>query len=257
MISFITAFKKFKGQYDMIQHSALYSWNANDIRVVAPLNEVGLKEKCSGYSNLILIEGVQRARELGFSNQCPIVKDLIAKSLPLLDTTIIAFINSDVIITENFVEKIQKIINKYGYDVYMVGSRRDIQLNYYVNTPETYKKVQEEKREDYDNSTSSDIFITSKFLWRKIIYDMPDFILGRYGWDNWLHMYAEINNLKKFNCSDALPILHCKHDHMHIFYQEKAKGQAAASSQHNIALWEEVRGIYGTTRISAWPKVEI
>lgn len=257
MISFITAFKKFKSPYDMIQHSALYSWNANDIKIVAPLNEVGLKEKCSGYPNLTLIEGVQRARELGFSNQCPVVKDLIAKSLPLLNTTIVGLINSDVIITEKFNEKIQKIVNRYGYDIYMVGSRRDIQLNYYVNTPETYKKVQKEKCEDYDTMTSSDIFITSKFLWRKIIHDMPEFILGRYGWDNWLHMYAEINNLKKLNCSDALPILHCKHDHMHIFYQEKAKDRAAPSSQHNIALWEKVRGIYGTTKISAWPKVEI
>lgn len=257
MISFITAFKKFKPPYDMIQNSAIYSWRINEIKAVAPLNEVGIKEKCSGHDNLILIENVKRARELGFSNQCPIVKDLIAKALPFFDTTIIALINSDVIITEGFVDKVHRIIDKYGYDIYMVGSRHDIQLNYYVNSPETYKKVLQEEYSHYDHMTSSDIFITSKFLWKKIIHDMPDFILGRYGWDNWLHMYAEINKLKKYNCSDALPILHCKHDHMHIFRQEGAKEQHAASSQHNISLWNQVRGIYGTTRISAWPKIEI
>jgi len=257
MISFITAFKKFKGPYDMIQHSALYSWNMNDIKVVAPLNEVGLKEKCAGYPNLTMIEGVRRARELGFSNQCPIVKDLIAAALPHFNTTMVALINSDIIITDNFLENVQKMVHKYGYDIYAVGSRYDIQLNYSVNDEETYKKVQQEDRKVYDVMTSSDIFITSKFIWRKIIHDMPDFILGRYGWDNWLHMYAEINSLKKMNCSEAIPILHCVHDHMHIFNQEKAKKEAAASSQHNIGLWNKVKDVYGTTKIGTWPKVEI
>lgn len=257
MISFITAFKKFKPPYDMIQRSAMYSWKANVIRTVAPLNEVGVKEGCAPYDNITLIDGVKRARELGFGNQSPIVKDLILKALPHMDTVMVALINSDIIIPENFVEIIQKIVNKYGYSVYMVGSRQDIQLNYHVNSPETFKKVFQEKRVDYDAHTSSDIFITSKFLWRKIVHDMPDFILGRYGWDNWLHMYAEINSLNKFNCSSVLPILHCQHNHLHIKVQEGKEGRNADSSQHNIRLWEAVRGVYGTTRIKYWPAIEL
>lgn len=256
-ITFITAFRKFRPPFDKIQHSALYSWRYNGIRVIAPTNEIGIKEACAGYDNILLINDVKRGRELGFSTQSPIVPDLIAKALPVAPTTMVAYINSDVIITENFVDKIQKMVDKYGYDVYAVGSRFEIDLKEYVNTPESYKKVLEQEREPYDDSTSSDIFIASKFTWRKIIHEMPEYILGRWGWDNYLHMMAEIHKLKKKNCSDVMPILHCKHTFHHIFAQEKKHEKEAPSSIHNLALWEKTREIYGTTRVKFWPRVEL
>lgn len=257
MITFITAFKKFKKLYDMIQHSAMYSWKANGIPVIAPTNEVDTKGACAGYDNITLIEGVKRGRELGFHTQSPVVKDMIAKALPHIDTPMVGLINSDIIILEDFAQRIQKILDKYGYDVFMAGSRNDIQLKEYANNPETYKKVQQQKRTFYDDSTSSDIFITSKFQWRKIINVMPEFILGRYGYDNFLHMQAELNKLNKFNCSEALTILHCMHNLEHIYAQEGAREKAAPSSQHNLKLWNPIQGMYGTTRIKAWPRIEL
>jgi len=169
----------------------------------------------------------------------------------------VAYINSDIIITENFVEKIQQIIDKYGYDIFGVSSRNEIDLKEYVNTPESYKAVLEQERQAYDDSTSSDLFLASKFTWRKVISEMPDYILGRWGWDNYLHMMGEIYSLKKYNCSDALQILHCKHTFHHIYAQEKKHEKEAPSSQHNLALWEKTRGMYGTTRIKVWPRVEL
>lgn len=257
MITFITVFRKFKPPFDIIQFSAMYSWKMNGIKVIAPLNEIGIKEKCTGWNNITLIEEVKRARELGFNNQSPIIKDLIDKALPYINTIMIAYINSDIIISEDFSQIIKKMISKYGYDFYAVGSRLNIELKECISTREKYKEVFLQDKEHYDASTSSDIFIASKFNWRKIITGMPDYILGRWGWDNYLHMRGEILKLKKYNCSDILPILHCKHDFRHIFLQEKAWERKAPSTQHNMALWEKTRSVYGTTRINAWPKMEI
>lgn len=257
MITFITAFRKFRPPFGMIQHSALYSWKVNGIPVIAPANEVDTEGVCAGYDNITLIDGVKRGREIGFPTQSPIVPDLIGKALPFVDTTMVAYINSDIIITENFVEKIQQIIDKYGYDIFGVSSRNEIDLKEYVNTPESYKAVLEQERQAYDDSTSSDLFLASKFTWRKVISEMPDYILGRWGWDNYLHMMGEIYSLKKYNCSDALQILHCKHTFHHIYAQEKKHEKEAPSSQHNLALWEKTRGMYGTTRIKVWPRVEL
>ena len=257
LISFISAFKKFRPPYDKIQNSALYTWKANNIETFTPENEVGIKEACQGYSNVKMIPGVKRARELGFSNQSPIVRDMIAKALPLVKTPMIALINSDIVLLPNFAERIERILKKYGLDIFMVGTRRDIELNTLINSAESYKQVLKEDREMYDESTSSDIFIASKFTWRKIIHEMPEFILGRYGWDNWLHTIAEIKDYRRFNCTKALTTLHCEHDHRHIILQEKIPKQAAPSSQHNLNLWQKVRDIYGTTRINAWPEIEI
>jgi hypothetical protein len=130
-------------------------------------------------------------------------------------------------------------------------------LNITVDSEESYRQVLNGDRKLYDVSTSSDIFITSKFIWRKIIHEMPEFILGRYGWDNWLHTIAELKGFRKFNCTNVLTILHCKHNHQHILLQEKKQKQSAASSQYNLALWKKVLDVYGTTRINAWPQIEI
>jgi len=257
LISFVTAFKKFKPPYSRIQHSVMYSWRANNIETFTPENEVGIKEACQGYSNVKMIPGVKRARELGFSNQSPIVKDMIAKALPLVNTTMIGLVNSDIIIESDFSERVEKIVRKYGYDIYLIGTRYNIPLDTLIDSEKSYEKVLKEKREMFDTSTSSDIFIASKFTWRKIIHEMPEFILGRYGWDNWLHTIAEIKDYRRFNCTKALTTLHCEHDHRHIILQEKIPKQAAPSSQHNFNLWQKVRDIYGTTRINAWPEIEI
>ena len=256
-ISFITAFKKFVGLYDIIQKSVIYSWKMNDIKVIVPANETDTKIKCSDYSNITVIDEVKRARELGFSNQSPVLKDLIEKALPHIDTTMVAFINSDIMILEDFAQKCEKIFQKYGYDIFIVGSRLNIRLNYYADSPEGYKKALSEPRLPYDDITSSDIFITSKFMWKKILQDMPEFILGRYCWDNWLHTFAEINNLKKYNCTKTLVTLHCEHPNSMIYAQEGFEGKEAPSSKHNLDLWQPIKDVYGYSRIRHWPAIQV
>lgn len=255
LISFITSFKKFKPPYDRIQHSAIYSWQANGINVYTALNEAGIKDNCSKYPNIIYTPDVKRGRELGFKTQAPIVKDMIEKALPLIETPMVALINSDIIIEPGFPEKFKTILNTYGFDIFLAGSRQGINLTYTINTPEAYKKVVAEPRMPYDPGTSSDIFIASKFLWKKITSVMPEFILGRYSWDNWLHQYAQINLNKRYNCTKALPLIHCEHSYEHILIQEGSKERSAPSSQYNMSLWKPFLDKYGTARVSYWQHI--
>jgi hypothetical protein len=252
-ISTVTAFKHFQGNYDRIQKSAMYSWKANDLQVVVPNNEVDTKGSCAGFSNITVIEGVKRGRELGFATQAPILKDLIDKALPVIDTPMVAFLNADIVLLEDFTEKVEKIFEKYGYDVFITGSRSDIQANYYVNNEETYKKIQSEPRTPFPGS---DIFITSKFIWRQFISGMPEFIMGRYCLSDWLCLQAQVKKLKKYNCTNFIPTLHPVHGDEHIYQQEKAHGVKSPSSQHNMNLWISVMEKYGSVSIKNWPEIE-
>lgn len=245
-VSFVTAFKKFKGIYTPIQHSALYSWQANDISVVAAENEVGLKEPCQGYSNIILIQGVARARELGFNHQAPIIRDLIGRALTHVKTPMVALITPDIIIPSNFSSIIDEIFKKYGFNIFLYVSRQDIQLNYPVNSPDTYRAIQ---KEPCRSSINYGIFITSKFWWRKIISAMPEFIMGRFSWDEWLRMYVEQNIPDRYDVAKSLNLLHCLHDYNHIILQEKAQPRKDPSTRHNVKLWEQVRKDY---KIGDW-----
>jgi hypothetical protein len=234
IISFISTFKKFFGLYDRIQRSAIYSWGANGIHSIVPSNEKDTQEVCSTYPHFTVIDGVKRAREIGFLNSSPILKDLIDKALPAIDTTMVGLIKSDIILPEDFSKKCELIFQKYGYDIFIVSSRISIRLNYLIDSSESYKKALTEPRLSYPKS---DLFITSKFLWRKIIKDMPEFIFGRYCWDDWLQTYAETHGLKKYNCTEALTPLHCDHPSM-IAMQEGAEGKEAPSSKYNFELWK-------------------
>ena len=252
LISLVTAFKKFQGNYDRIQKSAMFSWAANDLQVVIPNNEVDVKGACAGFSNIAIIEGVKRGRELGFATQAPIFKGLIEKALPVMDTPMVGFLNADIILLEDFSKKIEQILNKYGYDIFITGFRSDVQLNYYVNDEISYKRIQAEPRTLF---LGSDIFITSKFIWRSLISGMPEFIMGRCCLSEWLWMQAHIKKLKKYNCTNFLPVLHPVHGDEHIYQQEKAHGIKSPSSQHNMNLWISDMEKYGSVSIKNWPEI--
>ena len=254
IISFVTAFKKFKGSSDIIQKSAMYSWKANDIQVFVPASEVDTKKVCKDYSNIKMLDGVRRGRDIGYNTQTPILKDLIEQAILATETTMVALINSDIILKEDFVKQIEDFFETHGYDVFLTGTRYDIKLNYCVSDEVTYKRVQKESQAVYDSFSSADIFITSKFMWRKLLTRMPDFILGRYCWDNWIHLYAQLNNFRRYNCTRWLHILHPIHGHEHIYYQEKVHGKEAPSVQHNMKLWFPVMEIYGAAEIKGWPE---
>ena len=252
LISMVTAFKKFQGNYDRIQKSAIFSWNSNDLQVVAPNNEIGIKDSCKDFQNITFIEGVKRGRELGFGTQAPIFKDLIERALPVIGTPMVGFLNADIVLLEDFSKKIEKILEKYGYDIFITGSRSDIRLDYYVNDEPSYKRIQAEPRTLF---SGSDFFITSKFIWRLLVSGMPDFIMGRCCLSDWLYLQAHINRLKKYNCTNFLPTLHPVHGDEHIYQQEKAHGIKSPSSQHNLNLWNFVVEKYGSVSIKNWPEI--
>ena len=241
MITFITALKKFKRQYEVIQNSAIYSWVSNGIKILMPDNEVLLKEMCKSYP-VQFLDNVKRGRELGFNNQSPIVKDLIAKALFHVNTPLVAFLNSDVIISEDFSVKIEKIVEKYGYDIFITGNRHEVIVDKAVCSKDTYKNVWGLKK---ILSDKSDIFISSKFFFRKISIDMPELIMGRLGTDDWFRWFGS-NIPKHLNGTLTLPYIHCTHGHEHIKNQ-----QDEASCKYNEGLWK------GKNSISNWPLLEI
>ena len=253
LISLVTAFKHFQGNYDRIQKSAMFSWKANDLQVVVPNNEVDVKSACEGFPNITVIEGVKRGRELGFSTQAPVFKDLIEKALSIAGAPMVGFLNADIIFLEDFSKKIEKVFEKYGYDIFITGSRNDIQTNYYVNDEQSYKRIQSEPRTLF---SGSDIFITSKFIWRLIMSGMPEFIMGRCCLSDWLYLQAHVNKLKKYNCTNFLPTLHPVHGDEHIYQQERAHGIKSPSSQYNMNLWIPVMERYGSVSIKNWPEIE-
>lgn len=235
MISIITSFKKFLRDQRTIQLSSLYSWSQNEAFIYAPLNEVGLEDATRPYPNFTFIREVKRGRELGFSTQAVILKDLLQKALPLIKTPIVALVCSDIILPTDFGKAIEELFQKNGKDIFVKGSKNIEKLGGIIDTVESYEKLQKGPQ-TYTGDPG--IYITSKDIWEEIAGAIPEFIFGRVCWDSWLCQYGELNIPKNLSCPS---VFHCKHGMEHIKAQEGVWGIDAPSSQHNLKLWEPYR----------------
>jgi hypothetical protein len=226
--------------------------------VIAPNNEGFLNDRTANFGNVTILDGVKLAKDIGFTTRAPILPDFIVKALPLIETPLVALINADIMITPEFSKNLGEVIEKHGYSSMYISCRKNISLDFRADSDVMYQKAMALDRRVYDSETSSDLFITSKYWWKRISQEVPQFILGRLGFDNWLHMYAEIIIKSRFNCSSSLPTLHCDHDDRYIASQEKTRKRSdMPSNKYNLDLWEDWRGRYGTVRVNNWPSVEL
>jgi len=232
-MTFITAFKKFRDLQDQIQLSALYSWQVNDIAVVTAINEIGQREKLSSYPNVKLVQGVRTGRDLGFSTGAVVIKDLLLKGLLATETQLVALVKGDVIIPPDFNARVKKIVDMFGYDIFLIGHRRSIQTAYCADSPDTYKRL---CGEPHTQEREPNLFLTSRFMMRKLAIQMPEFIFGRFYWDTWIHQWAVQNVHKIMDCTDTLPTYHCVHPMNHIYQAEGAHGTEADSAKYNKGL---------------------
>ena len=255
MITFITAFKSFDTFYLPIQRSALFSYKANNIPVIAADTEKDAGEYCRSFPNVSLLKNIRTAQDIGFKNRSPILKDLLIEALKLIQTPLVGLINSDILVPMNFKNSLQKMISQTSQQSFIAFTRYDLTLEEEIKTVKSLEKLFILKSTIYDEATSSDLFISSYENFKIIAREIPEFILGRYGWDNWLHLYAR-GNFNCFNGTKALKTLHCRHDHSHILNQEGRPGRSATSSAYNISLLEPIRVKYGSNvQINRWEKV--
>lgn len=234
MITFLSPLRKFEGgQAEVIQRSAIYTWQANGIPIIA-----------SSYDNIGIVVSTRRENDIGLSGDAVILPDLIKAGLNACPTNMMALINSDILITPSFREKFEDVVRNRGQDIFLTGSRYDIKLSFQIDSAETYEKAMALSRSMYNPESSADVFIASVGVWKSMVDKMPLFVHGRCAWDNWIHSWARKNVQKYFNCTNALVTLHCDHPHI------TTKGHP--SVDHNYSLFSQ-SGLTGE-RINTWPQ---
>lgn len=257
MITFITAFKEFDDYYGAIQRSALFSYETAGIPVIAPDNVPNAEKHCSKFKNVSIYNGVKTAKDLGYKNTSPLLNDMLKRGTEQVTTPLVGLINCDVLIPEDFLDTLKAVVKKYGEGNLIVVTRHDIDLFSEIDTVDKLKSAFEQESKIYDINSSSDLFIASRNIFRALAVHMPNFILGRYAWDNWLHYKGAVHH-RGYNGTKVFKILHCRHTHSHIEIQEGRPGRKAPSSVHNIKLLEDMRNQYGAMpRINTWPYLEL
>lgn len=251
MITFITSIFE---NPTIIQENALFSWTLKNIPIVIAGKVSTIEKIKNRFPALTASPHVKTEKDLGFNGDAPVVKDMIKKALPYVQTPLLAIINSDVLIRWDFLSTLEKIITKYGPNIFLSGNRYDINYNIPIESEEALIEIWK-KINGLHQDKSGDIFISTKENFNKMADEMPNFIMGRMVWDNWIHLYFSEKDIPCYNISTILPVLHMNHDYSHL----QTSLEASPSVKHNCSIFRKAnpegkRRIIG---IRSWFKPKI
>ena len=206
MITIFCTPKNFEGIFDIIQTNALNSWRAlnPDIEIIIFGDSKGA-DKIARSINAIHIPEVEKS-----SNGVPILSDIFNKAQEIAKNDILTFINADIILPFNFVEPIKIIKNKLSKFL-IVGYRWDIDItkkinfnNFNYNDVLWSKLIKKAKRH---SSSGIDYFIFKK----NTFPNLPNFVVGRPGYDNWIIWNARRRLIPVIDISKTVKVLHQNH----------------------------------------------
>jgi len=251
LITFFSAPKPFTDPHiAMIQRNAIRSWTLlPDVEVILLGEEMGLADA---------------ARELGvrhISNVArneagvPLISSMFRLARENSNSELLCIVNADMILMSGFVDAAHTVL--YGG---RVGGGVSIQTSSYstaaVSRPQRDKFVLLSQRWDYDITSPIDFAEgwesglresvrkqnqlhrpagSDFFLFPKSCYqDVPNFSIGRAGWDNWMIYKARTEGWAVIDCTPSVMIVHQNHDYSHL--PEGKPHYAHPETNENIRL---------------------
>jgi len=188
----------------IIQENAIKSWMK--LRPKPEIFIMGGKEKgvkeFAEENNIRIIEC--KTNEDGI----PYTKSMFQKAKEEAKNDILCFINSDIILYQNFIDGIN-LINEKNLDEYLaVGQRHDVDIDYEINDEMLSNFYILASKGKIHGDGATDYFIYPK----KIDFShMPEFDSVRPGWDTWLCIDIKKRKIPLIDCTNVIKIIHQNH----------------------------------------------
>lgn len=199
--------KAFEGQFVRIQENAIVSWTK-----IKPKCEIILLGNENGVSKIAKKYHLKHIPDVKLSESgTPIVSDLFSRAQKEAKFPILAYINSDVILLDDFPQIIQKLNLK---SFMIVGHRWELEVTRKIDFSKDWRrKLSIELREKghIKSNKAVDYFIFPKDL----NLDIPPFVIGRWVWDNWFLYQAKKKKIPLIDATWLITAIHQIHDYSH------------------------------------------
>ena len=194
----------------VIQRNALANWQAlgPDVAVIVLGNEAGAAEAAAEFGALHLPDVARNAEGT------PLISDLFAQARNHANSSLLAYVNADILLLPDFVETARRAAQQRK-DFLLVGQRWDLD----VAEPLVFdwgwdfdlrQRAQQQGKQH--PPAGSDYFIFPTDAYREI----PQFAIGRAGWDNWMIYYARRKGWATIDATRDIFIIHQNHDYSHL-----------------------------------------
>ncbi len=210
LVTIFTAPKPFRDAHiDLVQRNAIRSWKAigKDVEIVVIGGDEGIANAVSDLKvrHLPMVRTNQEGT--------PLISSIFELGRSVNESPLLTYVNADILLLPDFLENAQ-IILKMAERFLVVGQRWDLD----VRDPLSESGWQPRLLEDVRNRgrlhppMGSDYFLFPRDCFKEI----PDFAVGRAGWDNWMIYQGRRQGWKVIDASGSITAIHQDHDYSHL-----------------------------------------
>lgn len=197
----------------MIQRNAIKSWTVlSDVEVILLGEEMGLAEA---------------ARELGVvhipevkcnHNGTPLISSMFELAREYSSSDLLCIINADIILMSDFIKAAESCRSRFERDrqnFVLLSQRWDLNVTEALDFSagwETSLRSTVHGEGQLHRPAGSDFFLFPKSCYT----DIPDFTIGRAGWDNWMIYKARRKKWRVIDGTPSVMIVHQNHDYSHL-----------------------------------------
>jgi hypothetical protein len=193
----------------LIQSNALESWSQlHDVKVLLMGQAEGLGEAARRV-------GATHIPDVAHNRWgTPLVSSMMEKARLHCESSLLCLVNADMIIMEDLLDAALRVAS-ITHDFLLVGQRWDV----LVEQPLDFSRGWEDRfraavrqRGELHRPAGSDFFVFPRHLYEEV----PDFAIGRAGWDNWMIHAASQRRIRVVDCTPSVMVVHQNHDYGHL-----------------------------------------
>ncbi len=192
-----------------IQRNAIRNWQRlGDVEVLLMGDERGMNDAAA-------LTGVRHVAQVRRNAKgTPFVSDMFAQARAISDSPLLMCANADMLFLPDLLPAVHLAAQQFNAYL-IVGQRWDLDLREPLDFGGGWA---EQLKHDLDRSARLHIPAGSDyFIFPRHLYDaMPDFTIGRSGWDNWMIYQARRQGWMVIDATQAITAIHQNHDYSHL-----------------------------------------
>ena len=197
----------------LIQRNALHSWTLlPDVEIILLGDEEGLAKAAKEFS----VKHIPNVK--CNDNGTPLISSMFELARQNSQSDLLCIVNADMILMPDLVEAAKTCRSRFKRDLlpFMLLSRRwDLDITQLIEFTEAWQSRLEEtvrRQGQLHRPAGSDFFLFPKSCYQ----DIPNFAIGRAGWDNWMIYKARQEKWSVIDCTPSVMIVHQSHDYSHL-----------------------------------------
>jgi len=210
LVTILTAPKPFVDAHiSTIQRNALRSWLAlgSDVDIVVLGDDTGIAENTKQLG-IRHIPGV-RCNDKG----TPLISSMLELARIETKSEFMAIVNADIILFDDLLKAIRLAAAEMERFL-LVGQRWDMEVTRELKDANAFIELRKQipEKAKLHPPAGSDYFIFPRTCYESI----PDFAIGRAGWDNWFIFKSRFERWKVIDGTQQVTIVHQDHDYSHL-----------------------------------------